>query len=57
MDEYQEECQDDDRRENHQEQAVLRLAEKLANMSQACKITGYSHDSSYRFRELCAEHG
>ena len=36
---------------------LLRLAEELGNVSQACKIMGYSRDSFYSFRELYAEHG
>ncbi len=28
---------------------LLRLAEQLGNVSQACKVMGYSRDSFYRF--------
>lgn len=31
---------------------LLELAKKLGNVSQACKIFGYSRDSFYRFKEL-----
>src|SRR5271157_4743405 len=31
---------------------VLELAKQLGNVSQACKIFGYSRDSFYRFKEL-----
>ena len=31
---------------------LLQLAVKLGNVSQACKIMGYSRDSFYRLREL-----
>lgn len=31
---------------------VLRLAEMLGNVSEACRVRGYSRDSFYRFKEL-----
>lgn len=31
---------------------LLKLAEQLGNVSQACKTLGYSRDSFYRFKEL-----
>src|SRR4029077_9646035 len=31
---------------------LLELAKQLGNVSQACKIIGYSRDSFYRFKEL-----
>lgn len=31
---------------------MLELAQKLGNVSEACKVLGYSRDSFYRFKEL-----
>ena len=31
---------------------ILELAKQLGNVSQACKVMGYSRDSFYRFKTL-----
>jgi hypothetical protein len=39
--------------ENHQKQiGLVKLAQTLGNVSQVCKVMGYSRDSFYRFKEF-----
>ena len=36
---------------------LLRLAQELGNVSQACKVMGYSRDTFYRYQQAVEEGG
>ena len=36
---------------------LLKLAERLGNVSEACKVMGYSRDSFYRFQPMYDQYG
>ena len=36
---------------------LLKLAEEFGNVSQACKVMGYSRDTFYRYRQAVDEGG
>jgi transposase InsO family protein len=36
---------------------LLKLAERLGNVSEACKVMGYSRDSFYRFQQMYDQYG
>ena len=38
---------------NPKQVRILKLAEKLGNVSDACRVYGYSRDSFYRIKQLC----